>query len=267
MTLERSDGCLCDRPSVSVPCRGWSPSLPPSPWYWQCGWCSSSLWPVGAGTSVCSSGSATTLRRGCTITGGASPSNAGAALVGLLALLAHSRLRSLWPPGVNTAVAGQIPVLAVAIIAITAVYRFGGQTTRRALAVQLRPVAALLPRTPTERRWFALLAVTAGICEELLYRGFGLAALRWAAPNLGKSTLIILTGAAFGLAHLYQGRLGVTVTGILGAYFAWITIATGSLIPVVVLHALLDLRILGLPLDAVPLAPTPSASPADDGGA
>jgi CAAX protease family protein len=192
---------------------------------------------------------------------------AGAALVGLLALLAHSRLRSLWPPGENTAVAGQIPVLAVAIIAITAVYRFGGQTTRRALAVQLRPVAALLPRTPTERRWFALLAVTAGICEELLYRGFGLAALRWAAPNLGKSTLIILTGAAFGLAHLYQGRLGVTVTGILGAYFAWITIATGSLIPVMVLHALLDLRILGLPLDAVPLAPTPSASPADDGGA
>jgi uncharacterized protein len=179
----------------------------------------------------------------------------GAALVGLLALLAHSRLRSLWPPGDDSEVAAQIPALAVAVIAVTAVYRFGGRAMRRALAVQLRPVAALLPRTPTERHWFALLAVTAGICEEVLYRGFGLAALRWATPDLGKTALILLSSAAFGLAHLYQGRLGVTLTGVLGAYFAWITIATGSLIPAVLLHVLLDLRILGLPLDAVPNPP------------
>jgi membrane protease YdiL (CAAX protease family) len=177
----------------------------------------------------------------------------GAALVGLLALLAHSRLQSLWPPGEQPGVAAHIPGLVVAILAITAVYRFGGDTARRALAVQLRPVAALLPRTPVERRWFALLAATAGVCEELLYRGFGLAALRWAVPDIGTPALIIISGAAFGLAHLYQGWLGVTLTGLLGAYLAWITIAVGSLVPVMLLHALLDLRILGLPLDAVPV--------------
>jgi membrane protease YdiL (CAAX protease family) len=135
------------------------------------------------------------------------------------------------------------------------VYRFGGRVTRRALAVQLRPVAALLPRTPTERRVFAVLAVTAGVCEELLYRGFGLAALRWAAPGIGKPALIAVTAVAFGLAHLYQGRMGVILTGALGAYFAWIAMSTGSLVPVILLHALLDLRILGLPLDAVPTPP------------
>jgi membrane protease YdiL (CAAX protease family) len=178
---------------------------------------------------------------------------AGAALVGLLALLAHSRLRSLWPPGEHPGVAAQIPALAVAVVAITAVYRFGGQPARRALAVQLRPVAALLPRTPSERRWFALLAVTAGICEELLYRGFGLAALRWVASDVRTPALILISGAAFGFAHLYQGRLGVTLTGVLGAYLAWIVIATGSLVPVMLLHALLDLRILGLPLESVPV--------------
>ncbi|HYT40654.1 MAG TPA: CPBP family intramembrane glutamic endopeptidase [Acidimicrobiia bacterium] len=180
---------------------------------------------------------------------------AGAALVGLLALLAQSRLRSLWPPGDHTEVARQIPGIAVALVVITAVYRFGGQVTRRALAVQLRPVAALLPRTPAERRVFALLALTAGICEELLYRGFGLAALRWAAPGLGQPALIAVTAVAFGLAHLYQGRMGVALTGLVGAYLAWIAIATGTLVPVMLLHALLDLRILGLPLDAVPFPP------------
>lgn len=65
----------------------------------------------------------------------------------------------------------------------------------------------------------------------------------------------IVTGAAFGFVHLYQGRLGGTLTGVLGAYLGWITIAAGSLVPVMLLHALLDLRILGLPLDAVPVTP------------
>ncbi|HZI38525.1 MAG TPA: hypothetical protein VFF24_09485, partial [Acidimicrobiia bacterium] len=49
---------------------------------------------------------------------------AGAALVGLLALLAHSRLRSLWPAGEHPGVVSQIPLVAVAILAVTAVYRF-----------------------------------------------------------------------------------------------------------------------------------------------
>jgi len=183
---------------------------------------------------------------------------AGAALVGLLALLAHSRLRSLWPPGSHTSVTGQIPGIAVALIAVTALYRFGGQAMQKALEVQLKPVAALLPRTPAERWVFALLALTAGICEEVLYRGFGLAALRWAAPGLGHPALIAITAVAFGMAHLYQGRRGVALTGLAGAYFAWIAISAGSLVPVMVLHAILDLRILGLPLDAVPF-PAPDA--------
>jgi uncharacterized protein len=181
----------------------------------------------------------------------------GAAVVGGLALLAHSRLRSLWPPGAEPAVAAQVPGIAVALVLVTAVYRFPGAGMRRALAVQLRPVAALLPRTPAERATFALLAVTAGVCEEVLYRGFGLAALRWVAPGASHAGLIAATATAFGLAHLYQGAMGVALTGLVGAYFAWIAIATGSLVPVILLHALLDLRILGLPLDAVPYPPTP----------
>jgi hypothetical protein len=47
----------------------------------------------------------------------------------------------------------------------------------------------------------------------------------------------------------------VTLTGLVGAYLAWITISTGTVLPVMLLHTLLDLRILGLPLDAVPFPP------------
>jgi len=175
-----------------------------------------------------------------------------AAFVGLLALLGHARLRSLWPPARDHKVIGQLPGLCVALVLVTIAYRIGGGLARRLLARQLNPVTALLPRTPVERRTFAALAITAGVCEEVIYRGFGLAALRWAVPGIGEGWLIAITAAAFGLAHLYQGRVGVVLTGVLGAYFAWFTISTGTLLPAIVLHALVDVRILGLPLDAVP---------------
>ena len=191
----------------------------------------------------------------------------GAALVGLLALLAHSRVRSLWPPGNHPGVWGSVPGIAVLLVAVTLLYRVGGETARTALEIQLRPVAALLPRTAVERRTFALLSFTAGVCEEVLYRGFGLAALRWAAPGLSNISLIVLTSAAFGLAHLYQGRRGVILTGVAGAYFGWVAIATGSLLPVMLLHFVLDLRILALPLDAVPYPPRQPASAAEPGSA
>jgi len=179
---------------------------------------------------------------------------AAATTVGLLALLAHTRVRSLWPAAHDSKVIDQLPGLCIALLLVTLAYRVGGRGARRLLAVQLRPVAALLPHTKQEQWTFAGLALTAGVCEELIYRGFGLAALRWVAPSIGDAELIVITSVAFGLAHLYQGRVGVVLTGVLGAYFAWMTIATGTLLPAMLLHALVDLRILGLPLDAVPPA-------------
>ena len=52
---------------------------------------------------------------------------------------------------------------------------------------------------------------------------------------------------------------------LVGAYLGWLAIATGSLVPVMVLHALLDLRILFLPLDAVPPPVPPPAEGSEPG--
>jgi membrane protease YdiL (CAAX protease family) len=37
------------------------------------------------------------------------------------------------------------------------------------------------------------------------------------------------------------------LTGVVGAYLAWLTLSTGSLLPAIAVHALIDLRILALP--------------------
>lgn len=111
---------------------------------------------------------------------------------------------------------------------------------------------ALLPRTARERRLFTVVGLTAGICEEWLYRGFFLAVV--AAVTGGPPTwvLVLLAAAAFGLAHAYQGRGGILLTGALGGVMAALYLDTGSLLLPVLLHALIDLRFLLVPARVLP---------------
>ena len=96
----------------------------------------------------------------------------------------------------------------------------------------------VLPRTSVEMLLYFALSLTAAACEEFLYRGFVMAAL----DRLGWPLWVIVaaSSAMFGLAHLYQGRSGVASTCLLGLVFGWVRIAYGSLIPVIVWHAVVD---------------------------
>jgi uncharacterized protein len=115
---------------------------------------------------------------------------------------------------------------------------------------------ALLPRTPGERRLFTLVGVTAGVCEEWLYRGFFLAVVAALAGGLPTGALVVVAAAAFGLAHAYQGRVGIVTTGLLGGVMAAIYLQTGSLLVPVLLHAVIDLRFLLVPARVLPAGRT-----------
>lgn len=94
---------------------------------------------------------------------------------------------------------------------------------------------------------FVGVAVTAGVCEEIIYRGFGIAYVRWLIPGASSVAVILIIGAAFGAAHAYQGPRNIVVTGVLGGLLAWLTIATNSLLPAMAVHAAIDLRAAALP--------------------
>jgi uncharacterized protein len=115
---------------------------------------------------------------------------------------------------------------------------------------------ALLPRTAAERRLFTLVGVTAGVCEEWLYRGFFLAVVAALTGGLPTGVLVLVAAVAFGLAHAYQGRVGIVTTGVLGGVMAAVYLDTGSLLLPVVLHALIDLRFLLVPARALPAGRT-----------
>jgi membrane protease YdiL (CAAX protease family) len=111
---------------------------------------------------------------------------------------------------------------------------------------------ALLPRTAGERRLFTVVGVTAGVCEEWLYRGFFLAVVAALAGGLPTGLLVVVAAVAFGLAHAYQGPVGILTTGLLGGVMAALYLQTGSLLLPVLLHAAIDLRFLLVPSRVLP---------------
>ncbi|WP_456823845.1 CPBP family glutamic-type intramembrane protease [Cellulomonas sp. P5_E12] len=116
----------------------------------------------------------------------------------------------------------------------------------RRSSARVRPVLAavdvMLPTTPAARRGWAGLAVSAGVTEEITYRGLVVLALAVGLPSLGHGWVVAAAAALFGVAHWYQGRLGMLATGALGAVFAQLYLLTGSLLLPMVLHLLVDLR-------------------------
>jgi membrane protease YdiL (CAAX protease family) len=104
---------------------------------------------------------------------------------------------------------------------------------------RLEAVRGILPHDDPEFVRFVPLAVTAGICEEILFRGYLVWVLAHAMPV---PAAYALSSAIFGLGHLYQGPRGVVMTAVAGAFFAAVVAVSGSLYPAMLLHALMDLH-------------------------
>ncbi|ACZ87449.1 CPBP family intramembrane glutamic endopeptidase [Streptosporangium roseum] len=122
-----------------------------------------------------------------------------------------------------------------------------GVLVLRWLAARGKPVPGqqavhhLLPRTTAERWYAAGLSVTAGITEEIVYRGL-LIAVGMGALGLSKEVAAVGALAVFVAGHLYQGWRGMLVVTLLGAGLTSLYLRTGSLLLPILLHALIDLR-------------------------
>ena len=101
-----------------------------------------------------------------------------------------------------------------------------------------------LPNTRRERRWFAFVCLTAGCCEELLFRGFLLRYLHTSPWHLNLTLALLISAIIFGLQHLYLGSSGFFSSFVGGWIFGLLYLLSGSLLPPMILHALLDLRML-----------------------
>jgi membrane protease YdiL (CAAX protease family) len=83
-------------------------------------------------------------------------------------------------------------------------------------------------------------ALSAGVCEELIFRGFLLFLFRSIFPGIPIYLVVLIPTVVFGIGHLYQGLQGVIKTSIIGALFMCLYLATDSLILVMLLHFFMD---------------------------
>ncbi len=100
-------------------------------------------------------------------------------------------------------------------------------------------VEMLIPRTHHEKLLAVLLvAPTAAVCEELLFRGYLFSQLLVWTGSVAWALAISSIG--FGLAHAYQGVHGMFRTALLGALLTAPLIRTGSLYPSIAAHFVID---------------------------
>jgi membrane protease YdiL (CAAX protease family) len=122
----------------------------------------------------------------------------------------------------------------------------------------------LVPRTPIARRYFAVMCVSAGVCEEIIFRSF-LVAYFHSAPYVFPVFMALLASSVlFGINHGYQGAGGVVKTGIFGFLFGLLFLTTGSLVLAMVLHAATDLQAWYMLRPAAPTSAPEAAAVAAD---
>ncbi|MFE6161811.1 CPBP family intramembrane glutamic endopeptidase [Streptomyces sp. NPDC056486] len=189
----------------------------------------------------------------------------------VLAALAVAAL--LLSPGIAAADLGiaapASPVSAAVIIVLMGAVSVVSGRKMRALAEGgrnvpgLASIQAMLPRTAQERRLAIAVAVTDGICAELVYRGL-LIAFGVGVLGLNLYAAAALSVLVYAVAGIYQGRSGVIAFGLVGALFAGLYVASGSLLLPIAVHIALTVRDLTLPVPE-PIGSLPTYEPTPKG--
>lgn len=94
-----------------------------------------------------------------------------------------------------------------------------------------------LPQNDSEYKKFVGVSLSAGFCEELIYRGY----VFWCLSHfLPLWSTVIFSSVVFALAHSYQGISGVIRVFFVGCAFGGLYAISGSLWLPIIAHALVD---------------------------
>jgi len=105
-------------------------------------------------------------------------------------------------------------------------------------AVPNDAIRNLLPHTSSEIAVYFLLTVTAGICEEIIFRGYF--QRQFSAWFKNAPVAVVLQGIIFGASHGYQGTKLMLVIVVFGTMFGMLAQWRHSLRPGMIAHFLQD---------------------------
>ncbi len=96
----------------------------------------------------------------------------------------------------------------------------------------------LMPRGPLEMILWVVLSISAGFCEEFVFRGY--LQKQFFAFTGSNAVAIIAQALVFGVAHGYQGVKGMITITLYGALFGILAVMRKSLRPGMIQHAMQD---------------------------
>jgi uncharacterized protein len=107
------------------------------------------------------------------------------------------------------------------------------------LSAPQRTLMALAPNTPLEVLLWMVLSMSAGFCEEFVFRGYFLRQF----GSLGARVWlgVLCSSLLFGVSHGYEGAAGMIAITAYGAMFCALALVTKSLRPGMIAHAWHDI--------------------------
>jgi membrane protease YdiL (CAAX protease family) len=139
-----------------------------------------------------------------------------------------------WTMSLPRFVAWSLGLTVASILITVAVFALRRKLNRSPSAI----VMSLLPQTRGERAMFLLLCLLVGLVEEFLFRGFAFFTL---AGFIGSELLAAaIVTISFGLQHGIQDTIGIVRALVLGILLIVPVIITGSLLPSIIAHAVVD---------------------------
>ena len=104
---------------------------------------------------------------------------------------------------------------------------------------KIQDIYHYLPKTKGEFNWFIILSISAGICEEIIFRLFFFEFLK---ENVGLLIAFVLTNVVFAITHIGMGKQNIISSFILGLLFSAIYYFTGNIWIAVLLHMAIDIN-------------------------
>jgi membrane protease YdiL (CAAX protease family) len=104
---------------------------------------------------------------------------------------------------------------------------------------KMKDIYYFLPKTKIEFNWFVLLSISAGICEEIIFRLFLFEFLK---ENANLWMAFVLTNIIFAMTHIGSGKQNIINAFILGLLFSAIYYFSENIWIAVFLHITIDIN-------------------------
>lgn len=129
-----------------------------------------------------------------------------------------------------------IPLIGYLVVVYHRIKKMNGEERAKNIE-HLGDLKVYLPHSDRDLKYFTGVSATAGLVEEVVYRGF---VIWYFSQFIPIWPAVIASSLLFGLAHSYQGLKGMLNCGTVGLGFGALYVLTGSIWLPIIAHFLFD---------------------------